>query len=224
MQENNKEKIVFIMPGEANKFDAIGEILKNNGLEENPLAYRQKLEKGLEPSFEIVESAALALAGKKISEDKLAELLQTHLETSLETAQNIVGEIKEKLIPYAKIADAETGQVIGSKENIDKDGYDRENFKDTLLKKVKGSIKIEEPEPAKEEPPKPNLKKPAFQNVEENAQDLKTKKQPIITDQRNIAPQIKPAPPIQSNNAAPKREDIPKQPEKPADPYKEAIE
>ncbi len=241
MEENKAQKIIFVLPGDLNRVDVIDDILKENGLEESAKEYFAKLDKGEEPRLSIVRDAAMAMAWKKVPEEKIVELLASHLQTSPETSRNIVQELKEKLIPYARIADDETGKIIGEKENVDKDGYDKSNFKDTLLQKVKRTAPQPEPEPEPKEPPKPNLKKPAFQNVEQNAEDWKTKKQPIVTDQRNMPAPPKPVIPTPDNNPVPKKEIPPIQPQqppmpvqpkpaekpqeqKPTDPYKEAIE
>ena len=49
----------------------------------------------------------MAKKKQKIPEKKLIELLAKHLKTTHLTAENIVKEIKEKLIPYAKVIDLE---------------------------------------------------------------------------------------------------------------------
>ena len=93
-------------------------------------------------------------------------------------------------------------------EGENEGGYDKQAFQETLLQKARGSVPMPEPETEPEEQ-NPNLKEAPIANVEKNAEDWQTKKQPIMTDQRNAN--------IQKQPEKPKEQ-------KPADPYKEAIE
>ena len=91
------------MPEEISMVDVIEEILNRNELQETSEEFFNKDIKGIEPRKIIIRDAAISIFQKKIPENKLVELLEKHLETSKETAQKIVSEIKQKLIPYAKV-------------------------------------------------------------------------------------------------------------------------
>jgi len=199
MDKYINKKIVFILPGEDSRISVLREILETTGLSESVKEYNEKNQQGKETRFGILGDAAIAMTRHKMPNDKVAELLAKHLETSKETAQNIVKELQEKLIPYAKIADAETGKIIGQQENT-KDEYNKEAFKETLLQKVRGSVVLE-PEPEAELEPKiPNLKKVGIEDVEKNAKTIQH------------AQQRQPAPKPQVEE------------KKPQDPYKESLE
>lgn len=175
--------------------DVIFDILKNNGVGESEKEAMNKSAQGKESRLIIVRDAARVIFQKKIPEEGIIELLSKHLETSREAAQKIMTEIKEKLIPYAKIVDDETGKVIGEEKNAE---YNKDAFKETLLNKVRGSAPLE-PEPKEEKPPMPNLKKTEIPDVDKNAQTM------------------------QKFQARPVEKPQEKAPEKPADPYKEVI-
>jgi len=101
------EKIIFALPENISLINLMDEILKYNNLEESDEEYVNKLDKGIEPRLIIVRDAAIIIAQKKFPEKKVAEFLAQHLKTSHETAEKIITEINEKLIPYARTIDLE---------------------------------------------------------------------------------------------------------------------
>ncbi len=108
MEKNIEPEIHFVIPGDTSVVDVIYEILTNNQLPETPSEKFQKTIVGVESRFRIIRDASLVLAAKKAPENKIVELLSSHLGTSPETAQKILADIKQKLIPYAKrISDEE---------------------------------------------------------------------------------------------------------------------
>lgn len=143
MEKNNK-RIIFNLPEDITIVDAINDILKSNGLEESDEEYLKKSQKNEDTHLTIIKNAAIAIYQKKISEKKLTELLEEHLETSKETAEKIVNNIKEKLIPYVKTLNLEE---------------EKETTQEPL----------ESPE---EEKLQPGAKKVDITNVEENAENV----------------------------------------------------
>ena len=147
--EKNK-RIIFDLPEEITHIEVIDEILKNKGLEESAEDFYNKDIKGIEPRLIIVRDAALVLFTKTAPEKKLTELLAKHLETEHKTAENIISELKEKLLPYAKI-------VKEPEEEVEKE--------------------ISEPKP--EIAPAENLpyaKKIEIKNVEDNAKKMEAER------------------------------------------------
>ena len=98
---------IFDYPKEAILIDPIDEILKNNGLGESSKEFVDKDVEGIEPRAMIIRDAALTIAGKKIPEEQLVELLQKHLGISKETSEKILSEIKQKIVPYIKMVKLE---------------------------------------------------------------------------------------------------------------------
>ena len=99
-------KIIFELPETISLVDTIDGILAKNGLKENIEELFNKYKKGEELRAVIVKDAALILFEKKIPEEKLVEFLQKHLQASKEAAQQIMVDIKERLIPYARKVNA----------------------------------------------------------------------------------------------------------------------
>jgi len=160
---NNKSKnqrIAFSFPEEITTVDVIHEILENNGLPESNQEYVDKLTKEVEPRMKIARDAAIAMFEKKVPENKVAELLAKHLETSPEIAKKIVVDINQKLIPYAKVI-------------TDEEEPKRETAK-----------------PAAPTPPPPKMpysKKIEIPNVEENAANMEKSEQ--LQKARTVIPQ-----------------------------------
>jgi hypothetical protein len=234
--ENNRS-IIFLMPEGIERNDVINQILSNNGLPESNAEYSEKRNRGLEPRFLIIRDAAIAMAQHPIPDEKVVALLQDHLKTSPEVARRIVEELKTKLIPYAKLADYETGEIFelsGEPEKgKPKEEYNKDRFKESLLSKVRSSAPVSIAEPEKPKPAQPNLKKPSIQSVEKNAEAIKGARQPIVTDFRrpSVAASQNPNPgqpnptqnPSRPTTSAPKTQP-PAGPAKPQDPYKEAVD
>ncbi len=170
----NNKKIIFDLPEDITIISVIDEILKNNGLAESAQEFLDRDDNNEEPRLIIVRDAALTMAEKKVPENKITELLQEHLKISKETAEKIVNDINQKLIPYAKIIDLEiTKQATDQKEN----------FQEELLNKIKSiNASTAKPEEVKEEKtPTPYDKKPEITNVDKNAEKIKQERKPIIT-------------------------------------------
>lgn len=139
-----EKRIIFDLMGETTVPDIIDEVLSMNGLKESPKEFFNKSIKGIEPRKVIIRDTALALVEKKVPEKKLVELLAKHLETSHQIAEKIILEIKEKLIPYARIIDIEKEEK-------------REEVKSIPVPK----------------PPLPYAKKIEIKDVEDNAKKIK---------------------------------------------------
>jgi len=191
------QTVVFILPDDISRIDIVDEILKNNGLEESADEFFEKDIQGIEPRSIIVRDAAITIAQKKISEEKVIELLAEHLEIKKHTAEKIVQDIKEKLIPFAR--------VIEESENLESG----ENFQEELLNKIRTGRSA----PAtKEEPPESYLKKVPITDVEKNAQEMEEEGKNLVTKEKNKFPK-----------SLEEAIEIPPQ-EKEQDKYKESIE
>lgn len=168
MEKNKNKKIIFDLPENVTLAKIIITILKNNGLEENNRDYLKKSIEGKETCLIIVRDAVLAMAQNKAPEERLTEILSNHLETSKETAKKIILDIKEQLIPYAKIINMDE---VGSIKEEEK------SFQERLLDKIRsGQKSIKENEG---EQPESYLKKPSVADVEKNAEKMKNEKEPI---------------------------------------------
>ena len=166
-------RIIFDLPENIVAIEVIGEILKNNGLEESSKEFFNKSIKGIEPKKNIVRDAAIALFEKKIPEEKLSNLLTKHLETSKETAEKIIQNVKKKLIPYAKEVKDDTEQTGATENNTSTQKIILEKIQKNLLEK-----KLQQK--PKEEPLRPGVKKPENTNVEQNAKLMEKKSIPIV--------------------------------------------
>lgn len=102
MTNNNDENCEIIFEGESDPMDIISEILKNNGLEETDEEYLEKTDQGKTPKTDIIYSTTKDLFRGKVSEKDLISSLKSQLETSEETAKNIVLDIKKRLLLMAK--------------------------------------------------------------------------------------------------------------------------
>lgn len=181
--------------GIAKNEETIKQILKNNGLEEDETEASEKVSQGRESRSMIIKDALIAIQQRKISEERLAELLQKHLETSKETAEKIIQDINQKIILPAKTSDLE--------ENTETTPYDKEKYKEELLDKVRRN-KV--PTESKPETADSSPKNPSIKDVEDNAKNMEAKKNLTISE-------IKDSPtPMQTKT------------ENKSDPYKESIE
>jgi len=166
-------RIIFDLPENIVAIEVIGEILKNNGLEESSKEFFNKSIKGIEPKKNIVRDAAIALFEKKIPEEKLSNLLTKHLETSKETAEKIIQNVKERLIPYAKEVEEDTETTRSTEDNTTTQKVILEKIQEKTLEQ-----KLQEK--PKEEPLPPGVKKPGNTNVEQNAKLMEKKSIPIV--------------------------------------------
>jgi len=171
-------RLIFNLPYDITTIEVISEILKNNGLEESSKEYFDKSIKGIEPRKKVIKGAVVVLFEKKIPEEKLAEFLAKHLECPKETAKKIIADIKEKLIPYAKIIEIKSEEEI-AKEREERRKKEREagpSVEELLIEKIKGEI----PEDKVEENPQTSaetIKKVEIEDVEENAEKLKKQRE-----------------------------------------------
>lgn len=160
---NTNLKVIFDLPEDISTISIIDEILRDNGLAENAKEFLEKDDNGEEPRLIIVWDSTIVMAQKRIPEEKIIELLAKHLKTSQETARKIVSDIKEKLIPFAKI------------EN------QGGNFQEELLNKIRGNAPVIEPE---KKLPVPNIKKRSIIDVDKNAEKIKLDRKPIVSNQQ----------------------------------------
>ncbi|MSU54880.1 MAG: hypothetical protein EXS48_03580 [Candidatus Staskawiczbacteria bacterium] len=174
--ENNK--ISFIIPEETSMAEIIDKILKNNGLEESDEDFFDKTIGDIESNIAIIRDATITTAKNKLPESKVIELLQTHLNIPKQTAEKILQDIKQKLIPFAKIKD------VGINEG-------KEKFREELLNKIRDNVSPTGPE-IKLGIPAPYEKKPPVIDVEKNAGIIKQERKPIASQPEKSTP---PTPP-----------------------------
>ena len=204
--ETDTKSIIFNFPGDVTSADIIEQILLTSGLGENEEEFSEKDAKGIEPRFIIVRDTAYAMIGKKIPEEKMVEILAKHLETSKETAQKIIQDINEKIVPFARTtssdSEAEKSRVVVPQEKPTT--YDKEKYKQELLNKIRSNkSSIAAP---KEAPAMPYKKTPDIVDVEDNAKNMEKTKPIKIPDNQKIEKSTIPTPPKQT------------------DPYKESVE
>src|SRR5581483_7789633 len=145
--------ITFSSPSGSTEDSVVDEIIKRNYLQEDPQDFLEKFFQDEEPIALIIQEAAVSLAEKKIPEKRLAELLQKHLEVSQKTAENIVSDIQQKLVPFIRIETPKTSNTKSS-------------YRQELLKRVQKNIS----EQSEEIPPTVSIKKPEVSDVDKNAE------------------------------------------------------
>lgn len=101
MDKTNK-KLVFEIPGEETTADIIYSILNNNSLSETEAESVDKSIKGIKSRFKILKEVAYKFAEDKNGVDA-SKALQTQLGIQEQTANKIISDINQKLIPYAKV-------------------------------------------------------------------------------------------------------------------------
>ncbi len=216
----NQQKNIIVLFNEKGEL-VFSDMVKKYNLEESDEEDFKKLQEGKLSLEVMVKKTIRAFVGGIITLEDFQISLEKILQRDKQTINTISKDIIENLLPLLeKVPEDKLGEYNHKRNEAERkerarqqqkeDEYDKEVFKETLLNKIRGSVSLDEPEPEKEKPTAPNLKKPAIQNVEKNAEALKTQKTPIVTDQRN-------AKPLQQNP-------VPKVDQKPVDPYKEAIE
>ena len=122
----------------------------------------------------IIKDATLVILQKKVPEKKLVEFLEKHLETSKETAEKIVQDIKTKLIPFAKISSAEDLAIENQKEK----------YREDLLKKINTNRNIPTTN-EEEKAPLPYYKKTDIADVEKNSENMSREGKNIITEEKS---------------------------------------
>lgn len=108
MDNKNREEIYFT---NENIFSEISKILGKNGIEESPIDAMFKDEQSF---IGIVLGLIKDFATGNISEKELSLSLQKQLGVSIQTAESIVKDIKEKILP---LVEKNTVQANQKKEN-----------------------------------------------------------------------------------------------------------
>ena len=202
--ETDTKNIVFNLPENITSADIISQLLKSNGLEESDEEFFNKDAEGIEPRFVIVRDAVRTMVEKKIPDEELIGILSKHLEIKKEVAENIIKNIREKLIPFAKVVDSQEESGEPRKPKAKDEENRKEAFrkaKEELLRKIGKNI----PTPEEKKAPLPYKKAPDITNVEANAKNMaEDKKIPVLQNEEQSIPQPKTA--------------------TQTDPYKESIE
>lgn len=183
LYEDPSQKVRFVLPENTTFDKTVDQILQENNLQEDDEEFLEKDSQDIEPRAMIVEGAATAIAEKKLPENKITELLQKHLEISLEVAQNIISGIRQKLIPFAQ----------------EKTAQKSEGFREKLLEKLRAGTNISQPESIEKEPIIAYPKKPDTTDVEENAKNMDLKGKNTLTKDMNKFPENTLPPPPQQN-------------------------
>lgn len=169
MKKNLNQRMAFVLPEGVTVVDVIDEILTNNNIGESDDEYFNKSAQGKEPRLLITRDAAVVLFEKKVPENKLVELLAKHLETSKETAQKIIADIKQKLIPYAKKVPLVEGKPKATAEPT---------AQELLIEKIKGGGNTEyRTQKTEEQDETVGVKKVEVKDVEESAEKLKQQRE-----------------------------------------------
>jgi hypothetical protein len=152
--KNITQQIDFELPNDISVLGVIYDILKRNNIQESDEEWLQRHKNKKESKALIIRDSALVLFKKQISEDKLAEILAQHLGTTKEISKNIISDIKQKLIPYARIFEPEKETSKLSTQKV-------------ILEKIKGNASVQKI------PVSPEVKNIQIKNVEKNAEKLK---------------------------------------------------
>lgn len=153
-------RVIFTKKADVVLFD----ILKNNGLEESEEEFFSKLEQDKEPKETIIKYAAITITKKIMPDENLIELLQKHLETSNNTAEKIVHDIKNKLLPLLLVYPSERFNDPVFREEISKKIFESENEGKQETKGQGGTLS-------------PFVKKVEVTNVEKNAEILEKERE-----------------------------------------------
>jgi len=116
---NNNQKIV-VFENVKNLNDIIAQILESNGLKETFEDYLKKIDQKEEPWADIIYESTKNLVSGNITNEEFLSLIKKQLNVNRESAKNILGEIREKLVPTARILskeDIEGFEEIEKKEN-----------------------------------------------------------------------------------------------------------
>jgi len=100
-----KEEIYF---SDDNIFKTISEILSKNGLKETPNEAADKVTDGKVSFITVVYGLATDLAKQTISEKDFINGLQNKINVSSAVAQNILKDVKEKILPHVEKINIET--------------------------------------------------------------------------------------------------------------------
>ena len=97
--EKDTQRIIFILPEDITSTQIITDILNNNGITNLSDDIGNK---NITPRIVTVNRATKDFFDKKITEEKMSELFQKELGVTKEKSTNIINNLKEKLIPFAK--------------------------------------------------------------------------------------------------------------------------
>ncbi len=126
MENNNQKRIIF--EGKKDPNDIIMEILESNDLKETLDDYLDKIDKEKEPWLDILYKSAKNLASGNITDKDFILLIQKQMNISDKTAENILKEIKQKLLPMAR--------------TLDKDEIEEESAEATLVQQINRPIPV----------------------------------------------------------------------------------
>lgn len=99
---DNQKKIVFENSEDKDLNKIIFEILKNNAIKETPDDYIEKASSGKDTLADIIYDLAEDLANGSINEENFILLTQKQLQVPRQNAENILKEIKGRLLPLAR--------------------------------------------------------------------------------------------------------------------------
>ncbi len=102
MQNNNFSKAI-VFEGKIDVFDSVREILEKNGFKETLADYSKKVGLGETPWFDILYSLLKKLATEEITDVEFSKLLIPALPCSSQSAEKILLETKEKIIPTVRV-------------------------------------------------------------------------------------------------------------------------
>ncbi|MDP2741777.1 MAG: hypothetical protein Q8O66_03795 [bacterium] len=100
MENNNQKKIIF--DGGKDLNDIIMEILEKNGLKESLDDYIDKIDKNEKPLLDVLYKLTIDLATNDTTEQNFVLSIQQQMNISDKIAENILKEVKQKLLPMAR--------------------------------------------------------------------------------------------------------------------------
>ena len=193
-------------------------LLKKYGLEESEEEIFSKMDRDEDYKEKIVRDAAEAAVRKIIPEKNLTELLQIHLEMPQTSAENLLKDIQEELLPLIQMYPEEQFNNFDFREEISEKIFGVEGLSGTtsatkeLIEKIRthnATIK------SKEELPTSHVKTPSITDVDKNAEKIKQERKPILSGGQNVTP---------TENPGVAKEEKPQTQETKKDTYRELID
>jgi hypothetical protein len=199
---------------------ALSEIIKKYDLEEHGEEIFKKIKEHRMFNDSVIVHVVMDFMMGKISTRQFLEGLHKGLSISKEETKALSVDIMDNLIPLLEKIPEDELEEYNRKKTLEErgenpeDAVDKENFQKELLEKIRKTVPEPEPESEKTDIPEVNLKEIETEDVDKNAEKLKTGREPIVT--------AEPQGPAPKSGWQPNKEEAPPAP-KADDRYREEI-
>ncbi len=160
MDEQKNLRVIFTKEADY----MFADILESNGFKESEEEFDKYIFEEKETRANIIRGIMIAIAKKITPDEELIENLQKHLEISKESAENLVKDIKSKLLPLLLIYPDEKFSDPIFREEISKKVFGDEKNESLSAPLVKKNP------PTQTDKLPPFIKRVEIKNVEENAE------------------------------------------------------